>query len=399
MGETPYRELRSDRDYVDAFIEDHSLPLLTSEQELELGHLVQAGLGAESRLHIQYYQSEKARHKDESLVEAGTLARSHFFHANLRLVASVAKSYENHPLGRKYGLRDMFNEGVIGLNHAIKRFDPSRKLKFSTSAVWWIRHYITREFSDHAETVHIPSGRQPVLRRLADLEELHLEDDEIMELLELGNRKELAELRTINRWRYNMVSLDSPISQNDSDATAIHEILADPLSQAEFERVDEEGADSEKALFSEATGRLIERLRPLLSKKEVRFIEHLSEGKSDETERRALSRLHHLLSHPAVQAEVFKTWPKGEQDKGWQDEAACAGHAEIYTKDSRLSTEELEKLQRVCGGCVVRQECEAAFLKLKPERGRWIDGRSGAEFRAPKKKRKSDQQQLRSDVY
>src|ERR1700680_2258369 len=100
-------------------------PLLNSEQELTLAWRVAAGdMEAQRRL-----------------VEA-----------NLRLVVSIAKRYNNHGIS----LLDLVQEGNLGLIRAAQKFDPSRGFRFSTYATWWIRQAISRAVAEHTRTIHIP---------------------------------------------------------------------------------------------------------------------------------------------------------------------------------------------------------------------------------------------------
>lgn len=111
------------------------IPLLDAGEEWSLGARVQAGDGE---------------------------ARRRMIEANLRLVVTVARSYA----GRGVPLMDLIAEGNLGLIRAVEKFDPARRLRFSTSAVWWIRDAVQSAVMNHGRTVRLPVH---VLRELAQI--------------------------------------------------------------------------------------------------------------------------------------------------------------------------------------------------------------------------------------
>ena len=111
---------------------------------------------------LQLFLNEIGRHKlltaaDEvelaKRVERGDLAaKERMINSNLRLVVSIAKRYQGHGVP----LLDLIQDGVIGLNRAVEKFDWRKGYKFSTYATWWIRQACQRAVANQSGTIRIP---------------------------------------------------------------------------------------------------------------------------------------------------------------------------------------------------------------------------------------------------
>jgi RNA polymerase primary sigma factor len=194
------------------------IPLLTSEEEVELAKMIEEN-------------SEEARRR---LAEA-----------NLRLVVSIAKKY----VGRGMLFLDLIQEGNLGLIKAVEKFDYRKGYKFSTYATWWIRQAITRAIADQARTIRIPVhmvetinklirisrqlvqelGREPLPEEIA--QEMNISEDRVREILKIAQEP---------------VSLETPIGEEDDshlgDFIEDHEAQA-PADAAAFELLKEQLED------------------------------------------------------------------------------------------------------------------------------------------------------------
>ncbi|GLU31809.1 sigma-70 family RNA polymerase sigma factor [Trinickia caryophylli] len=130
-----------------------AVPLLTHQEEIALAQEIEAGRAALNRLAAPPQGTEAALASDarhaERRIERAT---SKMVEANLRLVLSIAKRYQNRGLD----LADLVQEGTIGLMRAVEKFEYRRGFKFSTYATWWIRQAVARAVADRGRTIRIP---------------------------------------------------------------------------------------------------------------------------------------------------------------------------------------------------------------------------------------------------
>jgi RNA polymerase primary sigma factor len=145
------------------------VPLLTATEERELSQLIEQGRDAQARLDAGERRAELRR-----TVRKAAEAKDRFIRANLRLVVSIARRY---PLPPSMELLDLVQEGNLGLEHAVDKFDWRKGFKFSTYATFWIRQAIGRALDQKASLVRLPGDRSASLR--AALRQVSGDGDEL----------------------------------------------------------------------------------------------------------------------------------------------------------------------------------------------------------------------------
>ncbi len=213
------------------------VPMLTHEQEIIFGKQVQQMMALQEKkealakvLDHDPTDAELADHArigEDDLKEAmqrGRRAKQKMIEANLRLVVSIAKKYQK----RNLEFLDLIQEGTMGLERGVEKFDPMRGYKFSTYAYWWIRQAITRAIAQQARTIRLPIHITEKLNKIKKTQrELSQQlgraatASEVAEALEL-EPSQIREFLTLAR---QPVSLDLRVGDNQD--TELQDLLED----------------------------------------------------------------------------------------------------------------------------------------------------------------------------
>ncbi|MFO7849969.1 MAG: sigma-70 family RNA polymerase sigma factor [Spirochaetia bacterium] len=213
-------------------------PLLSKEEELDIGEQIQEYKRKLNELEEQYHsgkcEHEKYVPRKKMLEKNLNFYRNKMITSNLRLVVSIAKKYQHRGLS----LLDLIDEGNIGLIEAVERYDYTKKCKFSTYGTWWIQQAVIKALADKGRTIRIPIHVLNVIRKCYSVTKFLTQEigrepsyEEIAKYMNIT----VSQVENIMTYSGETASLD--VTVDDENVTTLSDLIFSDEYTEPFENV------------------------------------------------------------------------------------------------------------------------------------------------------------------
>lgn len=216
------------------------VPLLTREEEIfhsqlvkQLTQLLQIKedltekFNSEPSLSTWASAAQMSESQLQETLDKGEMSRQKMIEANLRLVVAIAKKYQH----RNLEFVDLIQEGTLGLQRGVEKFDPDKGYKFSTYAYWWIRQAITRALDQKSRSIRLPIHVCQTLKKIKKARrDLTQELGRTPTMAEIGSQVSLkpSQIQDYLHMSRQPVSLDLRVGEGQD--TELQDLLEDTSS-------------------------------------------------------------------------------------------------------------------------------------------------------------------------